>query len=948
MIEDIGKLLATGGFLPHGYCISWSPWLVTTFVVSDVVIFLSYFSMPIAIAHFARRRADFPYKWLLWLFAAFILACGSTHLMGAIVLWKPMYALDAVLKAITAGISLVTAIALWPLIPRALSLASPDEMRRANERLQAEIAERKRVEEDLRLAKEAAEDSLVKERVFLAAIVESSGDAIIGMSLEGRVTTWNRGAEEIFGFRADETVGQTLARMIPPEFAGEEERLLEAVRRGEAVKPFETRRIRRDGCAIDLSIVVSPIRDACGGIVGASKVARDITKQKRSAEALAQSRALLQAIIDAVPARVFWKDRDLRYLGCNPAFAQDAGKSGPDEVVGRDDFALAWAREAEAYRADDRAVIESRRPKLGYIESQTDADGRTRWIRTSKVLLHDERREVKGILGIYDDVTEIVRAQAEMRLQGEITARAAEAVNLVRVSDRTVIYTNRRFDEMFGYAPGELLGKPVDVIVAPDAETRARILARIDEALDRAGLWSGELLHRRKDGTAFWSSLNLSRFEHPEKGTLVICHQSDITDRKAAEAALHELNEQLEARIAERTRELVEAKEAAEAATVAKSAFLANMSHEIRTPLNAMTGMAHLIRRAGLTPEQAQRLDRLEDAGEHLLEIVNAVLDLSKIEAGKFTLDEAEVRVDVILGHVASMLRERAQAKGLELVTDFHSLPRGLVGDATRIQQSLLNFASNAVKFTERGRITLRVWAALEDSHGALLRFEVHDTGIGIDAPTLARLFASFEQADNSTTRQYGGTGLGLAITRRLAKLMGGDAGAESTPGAGSTFWFTARLAKGAPGAAGAARGDGVPDDDAEAHLRRAHAGKRILVAEDEPVNQEITQLILGEVGLAVDVAPDGRAAVELASRTDYALILMDMQMPHLDGLAATRAIRALPRGGRVPIVAMTANAFQEDRRRCFEAGMDDFVPKPVDPKRLFAVLLRWLDHPRA
>ena len=541
-------------------------------------------------------------------------------------------------------------------------------------------------------------------------------------------------------------------------------------------------------------------------------------------------------------------------------------------------------------------------------------------------------------------MTESVRAQAEMRLQSEITARAAEAIDLVRASDGSIIYTNDRFDEMYGYAPGELDGQSVATLIAPGDESPGQVLSRIDEALDRSGRWDGEVLHRRKDGSTFWSAVHLSRFEHPEHGTLVIGHQSEVTDRKQAEAALRELNEQLEARIAERTRELREAKEAAEAATVAKSAFLANMSHEIRTPLNAMTGMAHLIRRAGLTPEQAKRLDRLEDAGEHLLEIVNAVLDLSKIEAGKFTLDEAEVRVDVILGHVASMLRERAQAKGIDLVTEAHSLPRGLVGDPTRIQQALLNFASNAVKFTERGRVTLRVGSALEDGRGAVLRFEVQDTGIGVDAPTLARLFASFEQADNSTTRRFGGTGLGLAITRRLAKLMGGDAGAASEPGAGSTFWFTVRLAKGARAAPGEAI---VAGDAAEARLRQDHAGKRILVAEDEPVNQEITQLILGEAGLAVDLAPDGQAAVELARRTDYALILMDMQMPRLDGLAATRAIRALPGGARVPIVAMTANAFQEDRRRCLEAGMDDFVPKPVDPARLFTVLLQWLEHPR-
>jgi PAS domain S-box-containing protein len=381
-------------------------------------------------------------------------------------------------------------------------------------------------------------------------------------------------------------------------------------------------------------------------------------------------------------------------------------------------------------------------------------------------------------------------------------------------------------------------------------------------------------------------------------------------------------------------------REAAESASLAKSAFLANMSHEIRTPLNAITGMAHLMRRAGVTPEQRDRLDKIEAAGNHLLDIVNAVLDLSKIEAGKFSLEAVDVHIDVLMANVASMVGVRARAKQLPIVTELALPACRLIGDPTRLQQALLNYATNAVKFTDRGRIVLRCRIESEDAQSALVRFEVEDTGIGIAAPVMPKLFATFEQADNSMIRKYGGTGLGLAITRKLAQLMGGDAGAQSVPGKGSTFWFSARLRKaGAP----ARPVETDAEQSAEATLLERYAGRRILLAEDEPTNREITQMLLGDVRLAVDIAVDGAAALRLAQQNAYALILMDVQMPVMDGLSATRAIRQLPEGSALPILAMTANAFTDDKQRCLAAGMDDFIAKPVNPDEMFAKILAWL-----
>ncbi len=282
MVEQISRLLAVNGYIPHGYCISWSPTLVVTFVVSDLLIFLSYLSMPVALGYFARKREDFPYRWLLWLFSAFILACGATHLMGAIVLYQPMYALDALLKACTAAISVVTAIVLWPLLPQALKLPSPIQLRKANEALQSEISYRKQVEEELRLANDVAKSNLERNVSLLAAIVESSGDAIIGKTLEGIVTSWNQAAEKIFGFTADEMIGRSVSILLPAECQQEEQDFLSTVARGESIYHFESERIRKDGCRIDVSFTVSPIRNLQNQIIGVSVIARDISERKRA------------------------------------------------------------------------------------------------------------------------------------------------------------------------------------------------------------------------------------------------------------------------------------------------------------------------------------------------------------------------------------------------------------------------------------------------------------------------------------------------------------------------------------------------------------------------------------------------------------------------------------------------------------------------------------------
>ena len=549
--------------------------------------------------------------------------------------------------------------------------------------------------------------------------------------------------------------------------------------------------------------------------------------------------------------------------------------------------------------------------------------------------------------------TEVALRDSESRLR-TITDSAQDAILMMDAEGR-ISFWNPAAERILGYTSAEAIGRNLHSLIVPSRYHPAHHAAF--PAFRQSGTGSAvgktlDLAARQKDGREISVQLSLSAIQ--VNGCWhAVGMLRDITQRRQAEEALLKTNRDLQAATA-RAHELAAQ---AGSANAAKSEFLANMSHEIRTPMNGVIGMTGLLLDTELNDEQRHFAQTVRASGESLLGLINDILDFSKIEAKKLDLDMLDFDLASLLEDFAATLAMRAREKGLQLTCAAEpAVPTRLRGDPGRLRQILTNLAGNAVKFTLAGEVAVRVSLVERDAHEVLLRFAVRDTGIGIPADRLGRLFNKFSQVDASTTRQYGGTGLGLAISKQLAGLMGGEAGASSLEGKGSEFWFTARLGQ-PTGEAPAESRPAAPRRDARALVdddHATHCGKlhpfadrkaRVLVAEDNITNQQVAVGILTRLGLRAEVAANGAEALKALETLPYDLVLMDVQMPEMDGLEATRQIRA-PQSRvlnrRVPIIALTAHAMQGDRERCLAAGMDDHLAKPVGTAALLAALEKW------
>ncbi|MFU8889490.1 MAG: PAS domain S-box protein, partial [Trueperaceae bacterium] len=679
--------------------------------------------------------------------------------------------------------------------------------------------------------------------------------------------------------------------------------------------------------------------------LAALNLAEDAQAAQRQAEQalarLAASEERLRLLIDHVPAALAMFDRDLRYLAVSRRWRADYGHDGVD-VVGRHHYDLFPEIPARWREVHERAL------RGEVLRAEEDpfvrADGRVMWQRWEVRPWHTVDGAIGGIVIFVEDITEVVLARGEVVKLSQAVEQSPGSIVITGL-DARIEYVNEAFVEATGYSRDEVLGQNPRILNS--GKTSRATYDAMWATLTRGETWKGQFVNRRKDGSEYVEFAIISPLTATDGSTThYVAVKEDITEKQRIARELDSYRFHLEEQVIARTADLHEARRRADAANEAKSTFLANMSHEIRTPINAIVGLTHLLLRDDPTAGQRARLLKVEGAAGHLLSIVTDVLDLAKIEAGKLSVDARDFHLSAVLDHVRSMVAESARAKGIALTIDPDTVPEWLRGDPVRLRQALLNLAANAVKFTDAGAVHLSAERLDDDGRQLRVRFAVTDTGIGIAKDRIPQLFQAFEQADASITRAYGGSGLGLAITRKLAELMGGDVGVESEPGRGTRVWFTVVVERGS----GVAPAQDEPAEDSG--WQRDLLGARVLLAEDSAINREVAAELLRGFGLDVATAETGRAAVQAARSGTFDAILMDVHMPELDGLSATREIRRLPGYDAVPILAMTANVFEEDRQACFAAGMDDFVAKPVDPSALRAVLATWLrrraDAPRS
>ncbi|WP_027389718.1 GAF domain-containing protein [Chrysiogenes arsenatis] len=704
---------------------------------------------------------------------------------------------------------------------------------------------------------------------------------------------------------------------------------------------------------------------------------RDITDRKNDEETIFENRALLKQILDTIPQAVFWKDTQGKYLGCNEVFAREVGIAKSDDIVGKTDYDLPWPREeADAYRADDLAVMRTGKPRVHIIEPLQRADGRRLWIDTSKAPLCDQGGTPFALLGIYGDITHRKKLEdlqsAQLRL-----VEYAENHTVKEVLQLFLDEAETLSDSEIGFYH----------FVDPDQETlslqtwSSNTLQKMCTAegagthypISRAGVWVDcvrqrkpvihndymNLTHKKglpaghapivrelvipilRDGKIVAIlGVGNKKTDYTEEDVSVLQKYADLAwetvNRKLAQDELREVNQKLTEAVARANALAFQA----EAANKAKSEFLANMSHEIRTPLNAILVLTEIVLDRFSHGEHASYMQKIYRSSQLLMGILNDILDFSKIEAGKVELEHRPFSVSEVTSSIHDLFADTCIEKGLTLTILCPTDLPTVVGDSIRLTQILTNLASNAIKFTEHGQIVLEVKVHEQDmvNQRATLSFTVQDTGIGMTEESIDRLFTPYAQADTSITRRYGGTGLGLTIVQRLVTLMDGSVNVSSALAQGTTVQIQIPFSI------------STPQDSHDITFTTEHElpslqGFRILVVEDHPINTEVICHLLSSAGATIGVATNGEIAVSLATTQQFHLILMDLQMPVLDGYEATRQIRRVHPD--IPILALSAATSAEVRERGATVGMNGYLEKPVKRHVLFDTLNKWLQTMR-
>jgi PAS domain S-box-containing protein len=771
----------------------------------------------------------------------------------------------------------------------------------------------------------STKDSLVELRsselaqYWLTAIIESADDAIITKTLEGIITSWNPGAQRLFGYTAEEVIGKPVTILFPPDHIDEEPGILARIRRGERISHYETVRVRKDGTLVDISLTVSPIRSPDGKIIGASKIARDISVSRRAEATLRTQAEVISQAYDAI----FLRDTSNAITLWNGGAERTYGYTS-EEALGRSPHEL--LKTVPPVPLED--IYESLR-RAGYWEGEllhTRKDGEQIVVETRWASVRDARGQTTSILEITRDVTERRRAEAGLRHASAIVENTDDAI-ISKDLDGVIRSWNPGAERLYGYTAEEAVGCPVTMLIPEDRpDEEPGILARIRRG-ERISHY--ETVRVCKDGTLVDVSLTVSPMRDAE-GRVVGASKiaRDITEHKRAEEERGQL-------LASEQRARAEAQESSRL----KDEFLATVSHELRTPLTSILGWAHMLRTGQLGGgDAAKALETIERNARAQSQLIDDLLDVSRIITGKLRIDVRPVDPNSFIESAIEAVRPAADAKGVRVQRIMDTGVITVSGDPVRLQQVVWNLLSNAIKFTPRGG---RVQVKLErvNSH---IEIAVSDNGSGIAPEFLPYVFDRFRQADQRTTRQHGGLGLGLAIVRHLVEIHGGSVRAES-PGAGQGSTFTVLLpvapvyqSIGTEGRVHPAARDTLPVYDCPDRLD----GLKVLVVDDEPDTRELLKVGLGQCGAEVTAVGSATEALEAITVKAPDLLISDIGMPDEDGYELIRRVRQFPAqsGGKVPAIALTAYARVEDRMQALRAGYQMHVTKPVELAELVAV----------